>query len=267
MRIGIVGAGGKMGQMLIQTVLATPGVTLGGATERAGSPLVGRDAGETAGVDTLGIAITDNADALFQSVDAVIDFTLPAVTALHAGLAARHGTAHVIGTTGLSDAEKAALRDAATKAPVVFAPNMSIGVNLLFALTQQVASILDDHFDIEIVEMHHRRKIDAPSGTALGLGEAAAAGRGVALDDVAQRARDGHTGARKAGDIGFAVLRGGDVVGDHTVVFASMGERIELTHKASSRQIYADGALRAALWTRGKAPGLYGMNDVLGLKL
>ncbi|KZD12930.1 4-hydroxy-tetrahydrodipicolinate reductase [Oceanibaculum pacificum] len=267
MRVGIVGAGGKMGQMLIETVHATPGVALAGASERPGAPLVGKDAGETAGVGALGVVITDDAEALFQSVDVVIDFTVPAATAAHADLAARHNTALVVGTTGLSDEQTQALRNAAARVPVIFAPNMAVGVNLLFALTQQVAAILDERFDIEIVEMHHRRKIDAPSGTALGLGRAAAAGRGVDLATVAQRARDGHTGARNPGDIGFAVLRGGDVVGDHTVVFAGMGERIELTHKASSRQIYADGAVRAALWTAGKAPGLYGMNDVLGLKL
>lgn len=265
MKIGIVGAGGAMGRMLIQAVARSDKAMLVGATDRPGTPQIGTDAGLLAGIEALDVPITGDAAMLFGAAETIIDFTAPAASLAHAELAARHGTALVIGTTGLSEADRTALQLQAEKIPLVFAPNMSIGVNLLFALTRQIAAVLDDSYDIEIVEMHHRRKVDAPSGTALGLGEAAAAGRGVDLARVQQRARDGHTGARRPGDIGFAVLRGGDVVGDHTVVFAAGGERIELTHKASNRAIYAEGALRAALWTRGRAPGFYGMDDVLGL--
>lgn len=266
MKIGIVGAGGVMGRMLIQAVARSDKTQLVGATVRPGTPHIGKDAGLAAGIEALGVPVTEDSAALFAAAETIIDFTAPAASLAHAELAARHGTALVVGTTGLSEADRAVLEVHAAKIPLVFAPNMSIGVNLMFALTRQIAAVLDNDYDIEIVEMHHRRKVDAPSGTALGLGEAAAAGRGVALAEVQQRARDGHTGPRRPGDIGFAVLRGGDVVGDHTVVFAADGERIELTHKASSRTIYADGALRAALWTKGRAPGLYGMDDVLGLK-
>lgn len=266
MKIGIVGAGGVMGRMLIQAVARSDKTQLVGATDRPGTPQIGKDAGVLAGIEALGVPVTEDSDALFAAAETIIDFTAPAASLAHAELAARHGTALVVGTTGLSDADRAVLEIHAAKIPLVFAPNMSIGVNLMFALTRQIAAVLDNGYDIEIVEMHHRRKVDAPSGTALGLGEAAATGRGVDLAAVQQRARDGHTGPRKPGDIGFAVLRGGDVVGDHTVVFAAEGERIELTHKASNRTIYADGALRAALWTKGRSPGLYGMDDVLGLK-
>lgn len=266
MKIGIVGAGGVMGRMLIQAVTRSDKTQLIGATDRPGAPQIGKDAGLIAGIEALQVPITEDADALFAAAETIIDFTAPAASLAHAELAARHGTALVIGTTGLSEADRAVLELHAGRIPLVFAPNMSIGVNLMFALTRQIAAVLDNSYDIEIVEMHHRRKVDAPSGTALGLGEAAAAGRGVALAEVQQRARDGHTGPRKPGDIGFAVLRGGDVVGDHTVVFAAEGERIELTHKASNRAIYAEGALRAALWTKDRSAGLYGMDDVLGLK-
>jgi 4-hydroxy-tetrahydrodipicolinate reductase len=266
MKIGIVGAGGVMGRMLILAVARSDRAALAGATGRPGTPAIGKDAGVLAGIEPLGVPITEDRDALFAAAETIIDFTAPAASLAHAELAARHGTALVIGTTGLTAEDRVALQAPARKVPLVFAPNMSIGVNLMFALTRQIASVLDNGYDIEIVEMHHRRKVDAPSGTALGLGEAAASGRGVDLATVQQRARDGHTGPRKPGDIGFAVLRGGDVVGDHTVIFAAEGERIELTHKASNRAIYADGALRAALWTKGRSPGLYGMDDVLGLK-
>ncbi|HSV29277.1 MAG TPA: 4-hydroxy-tetrahydrodipicolinate reductase, partial [Candidatus Omnitrophota bacterium] len=197
--------------------------------------------------------------------DAVIDFTAPAATVTHAGMAAAAGKVLVVGTTGLSKDDEAKLQQAADRVPVVYAPNFSVGVNLLMALTERAASILGDDYDIEIVEMHHRHKVDAPSGTALGLGRAAAAGRGVPLDSVWCKARDGHTGARPKGEIGFATLRGGDVVGDHTVMFAAEGERVELTHKASSRAVFAKGAVRAALWAKGKPAGLYTMRDVLGL--
>lgn len=265
LKIGIVGAAGRMGAMLVQQVRAQPGdCRLIGATERAGSPAIGKDAGLLAGGEAMGVNVTDDAVALFAAADAVIDFTAPAATVAHAALAAQGKCIHVIGTTGLEAAHDAEIAKAARHTAIIRAANFSVGVNLLAGLSKRVAGLLGDEFDIEIVEMHHRHKIDAPSGTALMLGHAAADGRKVKLADVAQRGRDGITGARKAGDIGFASLRGGDVVGDHTVVFAADGERIELTHKASARQIFARGAVRAAIWGRGKAPGLYSMQDVLG---
>ena len=265
LKIGIVGAAGRMGAMLVQQVRAQPGdCRLIGATERAGSPAIGKDAGLLAGGEAMGVNVTDDAVALFAAADAVIDFTAPAATVAHAALAAQGKCIHVIGTTGLEAAHDAEIAKAARNTAIIRAANFSVGVNLLAGLSKRVAGLLGDEFDIEIVEMHHRHKIDAPSGTALMLGHAAADGRKVKLADVAQRGRDGITGARKAGDIGFASLRGGDVVGDHTVVFAADGERIELTHKASARQIFARGAVRAAIWGRGKAPGLYSMQDVLG---
>ncbi len=265
LKIGIVGAAGRMGAMLVQQVRAQPGdCRLIGATERAGSAAIGKDAGLLAGGEALGVLVTDDAVALFAAADAVIDFTAPAATVAHAALAAQGKTIHVIGTTGLEAAHDAEIAKAARHTAIIRAANFSVGVNLLAGLSKRVASLLGDEFDIEIVEMHHRHKVDAPSGTALMLGQAAAAGRKVKLADVEQRGRDGITGARTSGDIGFASLRGGDVVGDHTVIFAADGERVELTHKASSRQIFARGAVRAALWGRGKAPGLYSMQDVLG---
>jgi 4-hydroxy-tetrahydrodipicolinate reductase len=227
---------------------------------------VGLDIGEMTGRGRLGIAIGEDPEVLFDASEVVIDFTAPAAVAQHLRLAAETGTAYVVGTTGLDVEQEKALREAATRTAVVWAPNMSVGVNLLFSLVEQVSAILEGTaYDIEIVEMHHRHKVDAPSGTALGLGQAAARGRQVVLEDVWQKTRDGYTGPRETGDIGFATLRGGDVVGDHTVVFAGLGERIELTHKASSRQIFAQGAVRAARWLAGRAPGLYSMKDVLGL--
>lgn len=265
MRIGIVGAGGRMGRMLVREVAATPGAVPAGGTERPGSALLGGDLGALAGIDPLGIVLTGDAPALFRASDAVIDFTSPAATVAYAALAAETGTALVVGTTGLSADDQAAVRAAAAHVPVVQAANFSLGVNLLAGLVRKVAATLGDDWDVEIVEMHHRHKVDAPSGTALALGQAAAAGRGVDLSAMKDSVRDGHTGPRQPGRIGFATLRGGDVVGDHTVIFAAEGERLELTHKAASRAIFARGAVRAALWTAGKAPGLYGMDDVLGL--
>lgn len=283
--IGIVGCGGRMGRQLMAGVLATPEARLVGGTERPGSPLVGQSLralagvgpGEEAGEEGAGeeegmvgpaaaLTVTTDAAALFAAADVVIDFTAPAATRLHADLAADSGTALVVGTTGMTADDVAVLSAAAARAPVVYAPNMSAGVTLLMTLVEQVARTLGEEFDIEIVEMHHRHKVDAPSGTALGLGRAAARGRGVDLDAAAVRVRDGHTGPRRAGQIGFATLRGGDVVGDHSVIFAAEGERLELTHKASSRTIFVRGALRAALWCRGRAPGLYDMRAVLGLE-
>jgi 4-hydroxy-tetrahydrodipicolinate reductase len=254
-----------MGQALIRLISETEGVTLAGAIERPGSPALGQDAGRLAGLDQNGIAVVDDPLELLTNADGLVDFTSPAATVALSALAAQMRIVHVIGTTGLSEEHEAKLKAAARHAVIVRSGNMSLGVNLLSALVRQVARTLDDGFDIEIVEMHHRRKVDAPSGTALLLGAAAAEGRGVALATQAERVRDGHTGPRRAGAIGFASLRGGTVVGDHTVIFAGEGERIELTHKAESREIFARGAIRAALWGRGRKPGLYGMDDVLGL--
>ncbi|MBY0511067.1 MAG: 4-hydroxy-tetrahydrodipicolinate reductase [Rhodospirillaceae bacterium] len=264
MKIGIVGCAGRMGRMLIQEVLVTSGAQLAGGTEPSGDA-VGQDLGTLVGAKALGVAVTTDAKALFAASDAVIDFTVPAATKIHAALAAASGKALVIGTTGLNDDVRAAIAAAAKKTVVIQSPNMSVGVNVLLALTEKLAATLGPDYDIDILEMHHRHKVDAPSGTALGLGEAAAKGRGVTLKDVARAVRDGQVGARPVGEIGFATLRGGDVVGDHTVIFAANGERIEVTHKASSREIFAKGAVRAAMWAKGQVPGLYAMRDVLGL--
>ncbi len=263
--IGVVGAAGRMGTAVIRQVSETVGCAVVAASEVAGSTAVGRDAGELAGLGAIGVEVSDDPARLFERADAVFEFSTPRATIDHAGIAAERGRIHIIGTTGLDADQDARLRAAADRAVIVRAANMSLAVNILFALTRQVAGLLDEDFDIEIVEMHHRHKVDAPSGTALGLGRAAAEGRGVDLAQVARRARDGHTGARGRGDIGFAVLRGGDVVGEHSVVFAADGERLELTHKAAGRQIFARGAVRAALWAQGREPGLYSMADVLGL--
>jgi 4-hydroxy-tetrahydrodipicolinate reductase len=252
--------------MLVSEILDADGLALAGGTERPGADGVGLDIGEMLGRGRLGLAVGSDPRALFEASDVVIDFTAATAVAAHAVIAGETGTAYVVGTTGLGPDQEQVLLAAARTAPVVWAPNMSIGVNLLFSLVEQVAARLDPSaFDIEIVEMHHRHKVDSPSGTALGLGRAAARGRGVALDEVWQKTRDGIVGPRPKGEIGFATLRGGDVVGDHTVVFAGLGERLELTHKASSRQVFAQGAIRAARWVAGRAPGLYSMTDVLGL--
>jgi len=263
--IGIVGVAGRMGQALTRAAEAAPGCRVGFASERPGHDMLGRDAGALAGLDPLGVSIGDDAGALFAGADAVLDFTAPAATVAHAALAGETGTVLVTGTTGLEPAQQKAIAEAAKKTVIIQAPNFSVGVNLAMALTERAAAVLADDFDIEIVEMHHRHKVDAPSGTALGLGRAAAAGRGVDLDTVAERGRDGITGARKRGAIGFASLRGGDVIGDHTVIFAGENERVEITHKAGGREIFAAGAVRAALWAAGRKPGLYSMRDVLGL--
>jgi 4-hydroxy-tetrahydrodipicolinate reductase len=258
LKIGIVGCTGRMGQMVINQVAGTEGCVIAGASEHPGHDAIGQEA-------VAGLTIGDNPAAMMADVDVVVDFTIPAATIRHAELAAASGTAMVIGTTGLDDDQAKLIAAAATKIPVVWAPNMSVGVTLLLALTEQVAGLLGPQdYDIEVVEMHHRHKIDAPSGTALGLGKAAAAGRGVPLESVYQAVRDGHTGARPDGQIGFATLRGGDVVGEHSVIFAGDGERVELTHKAGSRTVFAAGAVRAAMWTKGRAAGLYSMKSVLG---
>jgi 4-hydroxy-tetrahydrodipicolinate reductase len=265
MRLVVVGAAGRMGRMLVKTISEMDGCKLAGAIEREGSIALGQDPGLLAGVGKLNIEISDDPDAVLGEADGVLDFTAPAATMEIASLAAEHGLVHVVGTTGLSEADLGKLREAARSARVVQSGNMSLGINLLAGLVRKVAHTLGDDFDIEILEMHHRMKVDAPSGTALLLGEAAAEGRGTALKEHSIRSRDGHTGARRAGDIGFATLRGGSVVGDHTVVFAGQGERIELAHKAEDRSIFARGAVRAALWGRDQKPGYYTMADVLGL--
>lgn len=264
-RIGVMGSGGRMGQMLVREIANTKDCVVSGGTESPNSDKIGHDIGEVAGLGALNVKIVGDAEAVFDASDAVIDFTAPAATVAHAKLAAAKGKVLVIGTTGLIAADDAAIAEAAQRTAIVRAPNMSLAVNLLFALTEQVAARLGTEFDIEIMEIHHRHKVDAPSGTALALGEAAARGRGVKLKDVEIRGRHGHTGPRPTAGIGFAALRGGAEVGDHTVMFCGPAERIELTHKAASRQIYASGAVRAALWARDKKPGLYGMKDVLGL--
>lgn len=267
--VAVTGASGRMGQMLIRTITESASAHLVSAVEQAGHPWIGRDIGEAMGGAALGITVTDDAAQAFAQAQAIIDFTAPAATLAFAELAAERRAGppmvHVIGTTGFSGAELAVLKPAAQHAVLIRAGNMSLGVNLLTLLTQKVAAALDEDFDIEIIEAHHNRKVDAPSGTALMLGEAAAAGRGVALEQVSDRARDGITGARKRGDIGFASIRGGDIVGEHDVIFAAAGERIVLRHIASDRAIFARGALKAALWGQGRSPGEYDMLDVLGL--
>ena len=265
MKIAVMGAAGRMGQELLRAIHAAPGCEISGGTEPKGAGAVGQDLGDLAGLPRLGIAVSDDAATVIANADAIVDFTSPAATVAFAKLAAANGKVHVIGTTGFDAASEAAIKDAARGATIIKAGNMSLGVNLLAAVTKRVAAALGEDFDIEIVEMHHRRKVDAPSGTALMLGEAAAAGRNVPLAEKSVRVRDGHTGARKSGDIGFATLRGGSVVGDHTVMFAGDGERIELTHIAQDRGIFARGAVKAAIWGKGRAPGLYAMTDVLGI--
>ncbi|PYG30496.1 4-hydroxy-tetrahydrodipicolinate reductase [Pelagimonas varians] len=262
----VTGVSGRMGQMLVREILAHDKLRLAGALERAGHDWVGRDLGTAMGGAELGVTVSDDALETFAKAQAVIDFTAPAATVEFAGLAAQARAVHVIGTTGMSDEDLQKIHIAARHAVIVRAGNMSLGVNLLTQVTKQVAEALDIDWDIEIIEAHHNRKVDAPSGTALMLGEAAAEGRGVDLDEVSDRGRDGITGARKQGDIGFHAVRGGDVVGEHEVIFAAAGERITLKHIASDRALFARGALRAALWGQDKAPGEYDMLDVLGLK-
>lgn len=262
MRIGIAGCTGRMGLALMKAVSETDGVSLAAGSIRPDQSVPARDFWLGSGV--MGdVLVVTTADALFRDADAVIDFTTPASTLALAEQAAATGKALVIGTTGLTEEQFMELGRFAERAPIVWASNMSVGVTLLGELVREVAKKLDPSFDIEVVEMHHRNKVDAPSGTALSLGRAAAEGRGVDFDGVSCLSREGQTGARPTGEIGFATLRGGDVIGDHTVMFAGQGERIELTHKSSSRSIYAYGAIRAALWLSGKPAGLYSMSDVL----
>ena len=265
MGLVVVGAAGRMGRMLVKTIAETEGCALAGAVEQPGSIALGEDAGLLAGAGKASVAITDDAETAFGQADGVLDFTAPAASMRFAELAAKSGLVHVVGTTGLAEEHFAKLREAAKRARIVQSGNMSMGVNLLAALARKVAATLGEDFDIEVLEMHHRMKVDAPSGTALLLGEAAAQGRAVALQERAVRSRDGHTGARRPGDIGFAALRGGTVVGEHSVLCAGPAERIELVHKAEDRGLFARGAIRAALWARDQKPGYYTMADVLGL--
>ena len=264
-RIAVIGCAGRMGRMLVHDIVGTAGCVLAGGLARPGSAALGQDIGEMTGLGRLGLAAGGDLEPLLREADVGIEFTTPAATAEHAAVAARVGRPLVIGTTGLGGADEQAVREAARQIPIVWAANTSLGVNLLLGLVDQVARRLGPEWDVEIVEMHHRGKVDAPSGTALALGRAAAAARGADFEAAAQRGRDGITGPRAPGAIGFAALRGGDAVGDHHVIFAGMGERLELTHRATNRGIYSAGAVRAALWLAARPPGLYGMKDVLGL--
>ncbi len=263
MGLVVVGAGGRMGRMLVKTISETEGCTLAGAIEQPGSIALGEDAGLLAGAGRANLAITDDPDAAFAHADGVLDFTAPAASVGFAETAAKTGIVHVVGTTGLEESHFAKLRAAAARARIVQSGNMSLGVNLLAALVRKVAATLGEEFDIEVLEMHHRMKVDAPSGTALLFAEAAAAGRAIALKERAVRSRDGQTGARRLGDIGFASLRGGTVAGDHDVVFAGTDERVILSHRAENRMIFARGALAAARFLAGKSAGLYSMRDVI----
>ncbi len=264
-RIGVVGCGGRMGQALIGIILDQEKSRLSGGTELHDSPHIGQTIRHpVTGIDT-DLVITADAEALFKDSDVVIDFTCPTATVLHASYATKHNTVLIAGTTGMTETDEKALHAAAEHVVVVYTSNFSLGVNLLFYLTRKAASMLDEDFDIEILEMHHSHKVDAPSGTALGFGQQAAKGRGVDLDQVADRGRDGITGERRKGDIGFAVLRGGNVAGEHTVSFSAPDERIELSHRAGNNVIFARGAVKAALWATTQDAGLYDMFDVLGL--
>jgi 4-hydroxy-tetrahydrodipicolinate reductase len=255
-----------MGRTLIQAVTATEGVSLTAATETPDSSLVGADAGEVAGVGKLGVMISHSLTKVVDDFDVVIDFTGPAATMVHLDVCRKHGRAMVVGTTGLSDEQKGAIKAAAAEIGIVFAPNMSVGVNLCFRLLELAARVMGEDADIEIIEAHHRHKVDAPSGTALGMGEVVAKALGRELKEVAVYGREGHTGARDPKTIGFETIRAGDVVGEHTVWFATEGERVEITHKASSRMTFAKGAVRAATWLTGQGKGLFDMQDVLGLR-
>lgn len=266
MKLVVTGAGGRMGQALIRIIAQTEGASLHAAIEREGSPLIGRDAGEISGAGALGVPVTSDPLAAFLNADGVIDFTAPAASIEYAGLAAQARIVHVIGTTGCSTEDEEKFRAAARHARIVKSGNMSLGVNLLAALVRQAARALDAAgWDIEVLEMHHKHKVDAPSGTALLLGEAAAEGRGVSLAEKSVRVRDGHTGPRPEGAIGFATLRGGSVVGEHSVILAGEGEVLTFSHSAGDRSIFARGAVKAALWAYQQKPGLYSMSDVLGL--
>jgi 4-hydroxy-tetrahydrodipicolinate reductase len=266
-RIAIVGAPGRMGRNLIQAVQQAEGVALGAALARSGSSLLGADAGELAGIGRTGITVTDDLLKVVNDFDVLIDFTRPEGTLEYLAFCRKHKKAMVIGTTGFDEAGKEAIRAAAEEIGIVFAANFSVGVNLVLNLLQQAAKVMGDYADIEIVEAHHRHKVDAPSGTALAMGEAIADAMNWKLDEHAVYAREGHTGERQAQTIGFATVRAGDIVGEHTAMFADIGERVEITHKASSRMTFANGAVKAASWLKNKKSGLYDMRDVLDLSM
>jgi 4-hydroxy-tetrahydrodipicolinate reductase len=265
-RVAVVGAAGRMGKTLIRAVAAADDMELTAATELPDSTLVGADAGELAGLGRNGVAISHSLTKVVDDFDVLIDFTSPSATLVHLDVCRRHGKAMVIGTTGLDDGQKAAIQAAAEDIGIVFAPNMSVGVNLCFRLLELAARVMGEDADIEIIEAHHRHKVDAPSGTALRMGEVVAAALGRDLNAVAVYGREGHTGARDPRTIGFETIRAGDVVGEHTVWFAAEGERVEISHKASSRMTFANGAVRAAAWLTGREKGLYDMQDVLALR-
>lgn len=264
-RIAIAGAGGRMGRQLIQAVAQIEGAVLGAALERQGSSLVGADAGELAGLGQSGVAVSDSLDAVRDEFDVLIDFTRPEGTLTHLAFCRQRGKSMVIGTTGFDEQGKAAIRDAARDIGIVFAANFSVGVNVMLKLLEKAAKVMGDYTDIEIIEAHHRHKVDAPSGTALAMGEAIAGALGRDLNSCAVYAREGHTGERDPQSIGFATVRAGDIVGEHTAMFADIGERVEITHKASSRMTFANGAVRASIWLNDKKNGLFDMKDVLGL--
>jgi 4-hydroxy-tetrahydrodipicolinate reductase len=267
LKIAIAGAGGRMGAANVRAFAVSPEIEIVAAFDREGAPAIGKDAGVLAGIEALGVTIGDNAEAALEVADVVVDFTAPLASVALANLAAKRGLIHIIGTTGCSAEDDAAIAVAAKAgARIVKSGNFSLGVNLLASLVEKAARALGPEFDIEVLEIHHNKKVDAPSGTALLLGKAAAAGRNIDLTAHSERGRDGHTGARKSGAVGFASLRGGNVIGDHTVMFAGPTERIELTHRAEDRSLFAQGAVRAALWARNQKAGLYDMADVLGLK-
>jgi len=263
--IAITGVAGRMGRALVQAVNQAEGVTLSAAIERPDSSVLGVDAGELVGVGPLGVAVVDSAETA-PAFDVFIDFTRPEVTMANLAVCRQRGSAMVIGTTGLDDAQKAEIAAASADIPVVFAPNMSVGVNLCLKLLEMAAKVLGDEVDIEVIEAHHRHKVDAPSGTALAMGEVVATALGRDLKDCAVYGREGITGERDRKTIGFETIRAGDIVGDHTVLFAGDGERVEITHKASSRMTFANGAVRAAQWLNGRGAGCYDMQDVLGLR-
>jgi len=265
-RVAVIGAAGRMGRALIEAVTEAEGVALTAAIDRPGNSLIGSDAGELAAIGKLGVAVADSLDAVKDDFDVLIDFTAPAATVANARFCAEHGKKMAIGTTGLSEDEKAQLAEAASKTAIMFAPNMSMGVNLCFKLLEIAAQVLGDEVDIEVVEAHHRHKVDAPSGTALRMGEVVADALGRDLNKVAVYGREGQEGPRDRETIGFATVRAGDIVGEHTVMFAADGERVEITHKATSRMNFARGAVRACRWLGEKEPGLFDMQDVLGLR-
>lgn len=264
-RVAIAGAGGRMGRQLIQAVVEAEGVTLGAALAREGSSLIGTDAGELAGTGALGIRVGESLAAVVDEFDVLIDFTRPDATLDYLAFCRQHGKRMVIGTTGFDEAGKAAIGAAAQDIGIVFAANFSVGVNLVLKLLEKAAKVMGDYADIEIIEAHHRHKVDAPSGTALAMGEAIADTMQWKLDEHAVYAREGLTGERQANTIGFATVRAGDIVGEHTAIFADIGERVEITHKASSRMTFAKGAVRAAQWLDGVEKGVFDMRDVLSL--